>query len=621
MIALLNVTSAVTPEFVGALNENFAAVDAIIAALEEQVSSRILTDLTIESGADSGIFSFEAGAAGTTGELLLKTNKAGLNVLALQNDSESGFSAITFRRATGREASAFGFGGPTAGDPWANTSYWEASYFPTSGTNVAPGMLMAQTGYNPGTLANGTFRRFEVRPLDEGNIKVYAQDGFLAMMNWQANGTAEMNATGTSAHVITARGHSADSYSAIRFMTAAGAEKGSLGYANASTAAYAGKFFLNYRASDSFIFGQDGIEAARLTPSLGFSVGTTTDPGKGALFVLADLSAGNALQIQNRVDGYSSAIFRSSAGAEKLVVGYANASAATYTGLAYLATPSSAPLILAQGGSERMRMTPSGGFSVGTTTDPGKGSLFVLADITGNAVTVQNKVDGYSSAIFKSSAGVEKLAVGYSNASAAVYTDLAYFATPATTPLIMAQGGAERMRMTASGGFSIGTTTDPGKGALFVLADVVGNAITVQNRVDGYSSVIFKSSAGAETLVVGYGNASAGAFTGLAYVTVPTSSPLVFAHGTTERMRMTASGGLAVGLTTDTPAGKVRVNDSYMVGANQVIGARDTGWTPMTGTLDKSTAYDTSSVTVEQLAGRLAALQASFTNHGLIGAS
>ena len=502
----------------------------LFAAIDEQVSSRTFgPTLTIESGSDSGTFSFEAGAAGTTGELLLKTNKAGLNVLALQNDNESGFSAITFRRATGREASAFGFGGPTAGDPWANTSYWEASYFPTSGTNVAPGMLMAQTGYNPGTLANGTFRRFEVRPLDEGNIKVYAQDGFLAMMNWQSNGTAEMNATGTSAHVITARGHSADSYSAIRFMTAAGAEKGSLGYANASTAAYAGKFFLNYRGSDSFIFGQDGIEAARLTPSLGFSIGTTTDPGKGALFVLADLSAGNALQIQNRADGYSAAIFRSSAGAEKLVVGYANASAATYTSLAYLATPSSSPLILAQ-------------------------------------------------------------------------------------------GGAERMRMTATGGFAVGTTTDPGKGALFVLADVVGNAITVQNRVDGYSSVIFKSSAGAETLVVGYGNASAGAFTGLAYVTVPTSSPLVFAHGTTERLRVTASGGLAVGLTTDTPAGKVRVNDSYMVGANQVVGARDTGWTAMTGTPDESTAYDTASVTLPQLAGRVAALQAAITTHGLIGA-
>jgi hypothetical protein len=58
----------------------------------------------------------------------------------------------------------------------------------------------------------------------------------------------------------------------------------------------------------------------------------------------------------------------------------------------------------------------------------------------------------------------------------------------------------------------------------------------------------------------------------------------------------------------------------YGVGANQVVGARVTGYTAMTGTPDKATAYATSTVTLAQLAGRVAQLQADLTTHGLIGA-
>lgn len=56
------------------------------------------------------------------------------------------------------------------------------------------------------------------------------------------------------------------------------------------------------------------------------------------------------------------------------------------------------------------------------------------------------------------------------------------------------------------------------------------------------------------------------------------------------------------------------------VNATQVVGARDTGWTAMTGTPNEGTSYDTASVTLAQLAGRVMALQAALTAHGLIGA-
>jgi hypothetical protein len=59
---------------------------------------------------------------------------------------------------------------------------------------------------------------------------------------------------------------------------------------------------------------------------------------------------------------------------------------------------------------------------------------------------------------------------------------------------------------------------------------------------------------------------------------------------------------------------------SYKVSTNQVVGARATGWTAMTGTPDASTAFATSTVTLAQLAGRVMSLQAALTTHGLIGA-
>lgn len=57
----------------------------------------------------------------------------------------------------------------------------------------------------------------------------------------------------------------------------------------------------------------------------------------------------------------------------------------------------------------------------------------------------------------------------------------------------------------------------------------------------------------------------------------------------------------------------------YQVNGTQVVGPRDTGWTAMTGTPDKATAYATGTITLPQLAGRLMQMQASLTTHGLLG--
>jgi hypothetical protein len=57
----------------------------------------------------------------------------------------------------------------------------------------------------------------------------------------------------------------------------------------------------------------------------------------------------------------------------------------------------------------------------------------------------------------------------------------------------------------------------------------------------------------------------------------------------------------------------------HRTNGTKVLGARDTGYVAMTGTSNKNTVYDTSTVTLAQLAGRVMALQASLTTHGAIG--
>jgi hypothetical protein len=67
-------------------------------------------------------------------------------------------------------------------------------------------------------------------------------------------------------------------------------------------------------------------------------------------------------------------------------------------------------------------------------------------------------------------------------------------------------------------------------------------------------------------------------------------------------------------------AGNIAFTDTAMlVGANQVVAARRTGWTLTTGALSRAT-FDTATVTTQQLAQAFAALQQDMFAHGLIGA-
>ena len=83
--------------------------------------------------------------------------------------------------------------------------------------------------------------------------------------------------------------------------------------------------------------------------------------------------------------------------------------------------------------------------------------------------------------------------------------------------------------------------------------------------------------------------------------------------------------GQTPAFTTSVVAGNIGYASNYLVGdvyrnGTKLLGARDTGWTAMTGTANEATSYATGTVTLVQLAERVKALQGALTTHGIIGA-
>lgn len=94
----------------------------------------------------------------------------------------------------------------------------------------------------------------------------------------------------------------------------------------------------------------------------------------------------------------------------------------------------------------------------------------------------------------------------------------------------------------------------------------------------------------------------------------------------TGSLRIKSNGSVLIGNTTGTERLSVTGNtqltgeaNSYMVGSNNVVGSRKTGWTAPTGTATRS-AFATDTVSTPQLAERVKALIDDLFSHGLIGA-
>jgi hypothetical protein len=79
------------------------------------------------------------------------------------------------------------------------------------------------------------------------------------------------------------------------------------------------------------------------------------------------------------------------------------------------------------------------------------------------------------------------------------------------------------------------------------------------------------------------------------------------------------AGSAVIFRVTDAGAINIPTGGLYAINNTQVVGARNTGWTAMTGTLNENTAYASGTITLVQLAERVNAIQAALTTHGLIG--
>ncbi|MVA47320.1 hypothetical protein GOZ83_19895 [Agrobacterium vitis] len=116
-------------------------------------------------------------------------------------------------------------------------------------------------------------------------------------------------------------------------------------------------------------------------------------------------------------------------------------------------------------------------------------------------------------------------------------------------------------------------------------------------------------------------NFTSSAFTDGIYLAANNSNPVVGVTGasTNANLNLRAAG---TGYVSIANSGTYFASTGELyIGSLKVLGARDTGWVSMTGTSNKATVYDVSTVTLAQLAARVAALQAALTSQGIIGPS
>lgn len=196
-----------------------------------------------------------------------------------------------------------------------------------------------------------------------------------------------------------------------------------------------------------------------------------------------------------------------------------------------------------------------------------------------------------------------------SNASYGLIFNIFSIASDAGVGLVGAVGG---------GSWANGFITSHIRGAHYAVqtGDPTTSSCFIDTQSGNFSSAAIRLGNGASQ-AINFGGGSFG------------TSPFLYGDsGGGLNVNMGASGFLII----NNPAGAQRFTfDQYggfnmpnngvvKINSTQVIAQRDTGWTAMTGTADKSTAYATSTVTLAQLAGRVMSIQAALTTHGLIGA-
>ena len=225
--------------------------------------------------------------------------------------------------------------------------------------------------------------------------------------------------------------------------------------------------------------------------------------------------------------------------------------------------------------------------------------------------------------------------VGQKPGKAQWFSDMSMASFPSTgTPgdggFIRGPGLSGGFSVDGNGRAQIGSSfiTPSSTGLAIDAAGSYGTAATIASGGSGYVNGYhaFRSAQYGGLWLVTVDLTGVGTSTNLAQITAPvfpsTSAPPATIALTEVFRSGTVGSGMTLNITWNTTAVAVMIQPTAggkigFFGATPVV--KDAGWTAMTGTPDKATAYATSTVTLAQLAGRVMQMQATMTAYGLVG--
>ena len=229
-----------------------------------------------------------------------------------------------------------------------------------------------------------------------------------------------------------------------------------------------------FPAADTIAFAEGGAEAMRLNSSGNLLVNQTAETTGGKIDI-QQAAGGTGLGV-NAASGETALIYlRTSGGGTG---GQINSNSA---------------LLFGTSNTERMRIDSSGNVGIGTSSPGSK------LEVAGATIRLTNSSAGNTSLQITASGQT----AGSSSFDLINDASVAYVYNRANTPLVFGTNNTERARISAAGGFSVGTTADPGAGAIYAtgnitayysdsrLKDVKGNITGALDKVTSLNGVYY----------------------------------------------------------------------------------------------------------------------------------